>query len=1009
MRFPILLVLFLISKTLVSQTDLFKSYGSEEGLTAKIIYDIEQDQKGQLLFASEEGIFKFNGYNFTSIEVPNLKERSFVNCLYRSNEFLFFGTNHGELSKSKNGVEFEKIALPSEFNSQIVSFIENEDLWVFSKSSGCAILREDTVLSYALQDQIPLINDAIGISKNVFLLGTNSGLLLIELGKDGQFASRNICQEINSKVTSFAELKEKIWVGTADQSGYFIQRESFEVINSFSSLENFNCSQAIVTENNALWLSSFNKGIARIEGNVVRFIDSSSLLGKKFSSIYQDNTNNIWLGSLESGLYRKIKSPFYQNQDLSEQRDLINYISSSQGKIYQFNDHVESEILSLPGEGVQALASFEEEIIYANESGQIGVITENDLSYILDDSFLFSSVNHIQVDQNFIHISTSANGFIIYDRTNSSIQQFNTQNGLTHNEVSFSFKDSKGIIWLAMSGAVLNAIDGNEIIIFDHKKGLYPYDFTEILEDEQGKIWIASDGAGLYSYENEEFKNYNSTNGLHSNYLNSILCDKKGRIWCSGGKDLSIYESKEERFYTLSTKSSHYDFSINKNGIKLIEDSIHLLTTEGLYLYNPENTIQKEANSPLMFERISINDSVYSLKEDISLPYGKYSLLAEFQKVDFQSQNEISYRFYLDGQEEGYGPEFKDPSCYYPGLLPGRQTLNVISRNSDGTWDKKAQQLNIFIDKPFYQKSGFYLLCLAGLFAGFLLFVFVREKRNKRIQEYLNTELDLRTAEVKEQRNELMVKNKEIEDSILYAETIQKAMLPNKKWLESNCGDHFIYYKPRDIVSGDFYWFSDLGDYFLFAGADCTGHGVPGSMTSMICISELNKAVQVKKLTNPGEILSDVDISVKKALQQNTEFSSMDGMDIGLCLLQKSKRKLHFAGAGRPLYLLQNDELREIRGSRNHIGGDGSEKKDFEVHSFDLNSGNRVYLSSDGYVDQFGGPKGKKFMRKQFRELILKHQNTPLNQQKNVFSKELENWKGKLEQVDDILVLALEF
>jgi len=234
-------------------------------------------------------------------------------------------------------------------------------------------------------------------------------------------------------------------------------------------------------------------------------------------------------------------------------------------------------------------------------------------------------------------------------------------------------------------------------------------------------------------------------------------------------------------------------------------------------------------------------------------------------------------------------------------------------------------------------------------------------------------------------------------------------MLPNPKLLTENTKDHFILFKPRDIVSGDFYWFTETKEHFIFSGADCTGHGVPGSMMSMICISELNKTIQIHKEVNPAEILKRVDHGVKIALHQNTDMQANDGMDIGLCVLEKKEKRILFSGAGRPCYFIQNDELNVIKGSRNHIGGAQEEEKSFEVHEIDVSNKTKIYLSSDGFADQFGGPKGKKYMRKQFREMLSSEHAKSMSDQRDSLNQSFQNWKGDLEQVDDVLVMGLEF
>jgi PAS domain S-box-containing protein len=255
---------------------------------------------------------------------------------------------------------------------------------------------------------------------------------------------------------------------------------------------------------------------------------------------------------------------------------------------------------------------------------------------------------------------------------------------------------------------------------------------------------------------------------------------------------------------------------------------------------------------------------------------------------------------------------------------------------------------------------------------------------------------------------EIEKKNKAIRDSINYAKRIQHAMLPLREEIKSNLPDSFILFKPKDVVSGDFYWFSALGDDIFIAAADCTGHGVPGALMSMIGNSFLNEIVNEKKILEPAAILDTLRENIIKTLRQRGEESeAKDGMDISLCRISKKTLEMQFAGAFNPLYLIQNGELTEVKGDRFPIGyTKGKEGIRFQNHNFQLKKGDLIYLFTDGYADQFGGPKEKKFMYKHFKETLLSIREKPMAGQKEVLDNAIEDWKGPLEQIDDILVIG---
>jgi serine phosphatase RsbU (regulator of sigma subunit) len=285
-------------------------------------------------------------------------------------------------------------------------------------------------------------------------------------------------------------------------------------------------------------------------------------------------------------------------------------------------------------------------------------------------------------------------------------------------------------------------------------------------------------------------------------------------------------------------------------------------------------------------------------------------------------------------------------------------------------------------------------------------------KENEQLQTKVNRELEEkvreRTSEIESQKLLIEEKNKDILDSILYARRIQQAILPDDHYLEKILKDHFVLYKPKDIVSGDFYWAEDKKDSSLFAAVDCTGHGVPGAFVSMLGYNGLNQAVNEKGLTDPGAILSELDGYMHQALKHSMHHTNVkDGMDISLCRIDWSKRKLYFAGAVNPAYIVRNGEIIILKGDRFPIGGELEETKSFTTQQFDLQDGDAVYIFSDGYADQFGGEKGKKFMSKQFKDLLLRMNREQMKQQAQMLDDTLSKWRGELEQVDDVLVIGV--
>lgn len=262
---------------------------------------------------------------------------------------------------------------------------------------------------------------------------------------------------------------------------------------------------------------------------------------------------------------------------------------------------------------------------------------------------------------------------------------------------------------------------------------------------------------------------------------------------------------------------------------------------------------------------------------------------------------------------------------------------------------------------------------------------------------------------------ELMIqdKNQKITESINYALRIQQAILPNTKIIQKTFRQSFMFYKPKDVVSGDFPWFYEKGEDAYIAVIDCTGHGVPGAMLSLIGYFLTNQILGQIEHYNPGEILDQLHASVQRTLKQDQEgANARDGMDVALCKVNHRKKILEYAGAHRPLYYLHNGELQEFKGTKSAIGGipkEGREEPKFENNLIHFEEGDSVFFFSDGLPDQFGGPEGKKYSPKRIREIIVQNQQLTMAQLNNFFQNDYRNWLGEGKQIDDVLLIGIKF
>ncbi|MGM0579227.1 MAG: tetratricopeptide repeat protein [Bacteroidota bacterium] len=319
------------------------------------------------------------------------------------------------------------------------------------------------------------------------------------------------------------------------------------------------------------------------------------------------------------------------------------------------------------------------------------------------------------------------------------------------------------------------------------------------------------------------------------------------------------------------------------------------------------------------------------------------------------------------------------------------------------------------------QRSFFIIALSAGLVLLIILILILynRNKLKNRANQALNEqniaiqeqkeEIEYQKEELAEKSNSLADKNHQITDSITYAKQIQDSLLPQLPTIKEVLPDSFIFFKPRDIVSGDFYWFTQIEDKIAIALVDCTGHGVPGAFMTVLANSLLNQIVIETGITSPDLIVSLLDQKIQQNLhQQQLENANTDGLDISLVMLDKKRKKLEYTGAKIPLYIFQNGEIEVIKPDRFSVGSTQQENKVFSKKEVDYEAGNIIYLSSDGYQDQFGGPKNKKFMKKNFRNLLQSVGELSMSEQKNHIEESFIQWRGSKPQTDDILVIGFK-
>jgi serine phosphatase RsbU (regulator of sigma subunit) len=439
------------------------------------------------------------------------------------------------------------------------------------------------------------------------------------------------------------------------------------------------------------------------------------------------------------------------------------------------------------------------------------------------------------------------------------------------------------------------------------------------------------------------------------------------------------------------------------------DGKIFVGTTEGLILYD----LQKEKKSTLgpfnNINSIEINDVAYPYQQSFVLPYSKYKIKVYFSGINYSGPDKVYYSTFLENFDLDWSKMNTSREVLY-SLSDGKYKFNFISVNDDGFSQGTPASFSVIIKKPFYRTWWAILSEIAVLSGIVVLIIRERDKAQKKIQEYLEKELDARTSVVMKQKGEIELQNIEITDSINYAKRIQTSILPDINKLKETFKDAFIMFHPRDIVSGDFYWFDKLEeDKFILVCADSTGHGVPGAFMSMIGSTLLQDIVTRKRISKPSEILSLLDKQIFSTLNQNVELGvSNDGMDMVVCEFSISTRHIRFASAMRPVILVLDGEPFYIKGNRSSVGGESVIEKFFDDQEYYLKEGDTIYLFSDGLPDQFGGTDGKKMKIARLKRMIEQISKLPMEDQKKAMTKFYFDWKGSYDQVDDVLLMGVK-
>lgn len=555
-----------------------------------------------------------------------------------------------------------------------------------------------------------------------------------------------------------------------------------------------------------------------------------------------------------------------------------------------------------------------------------------------------------------------------------------------------------------------------------------PY-VTHLTEDADGTLWMTTKGAGLCRFDpqRETFTHILEKDGLPHNNCYALFPDATGVLWLSSDAGIARFEPQRRHFRTYTTTDGLQGREFNRfaafqNG----RGEIFFGGTNGLNIFHPADLTDNIPPPLVAITNLKVNGTARLAREGMffSLSHEETSLDIGYAGLDFNAPGDTRYRYWLEGFDATWRDVGARREANYTNLPPGQYRFWVMAANHDGVWSTGKLLLRIVIQPPWWRTWPAYVgFALVG---GLVLYGGVRLRLRQLVarNRLLEAKVSERTQEVRRKNEELIGRNIEIAartreaeeqrrnmvESLTYARMIQQATLPTEPEVSHALGEHFILWKPKDIVSGDFYWVCRRDGIVILVVADCTGHGVPGAFMSMIGNDLLGQIALEQSRLEPARILLKLHHGIRRALKQQDETQLPDGMDAAVCRFDQRAQTVTFAGARRPLYLVADGILTEIKGDRYTLGGGGRERQPrvFTNHEVVVTPGATLYLTTDGFADQ-PDEQGKKFGTQRLKNLLLQVAPLPLDQQQTRLEMALFAHMGGELQRDDITVVGVRW
>jgi ligand-binding sensor domain-containing protein/serine phosphatase RsbU (regulator of sigma subunit) len=915
------------------------------------LYTLEEDHNNMIWIGSSNGLFCFDKSSSKFMEIEySIPEYSVTSILTDDEGIQWLGTDRGliKIIKSKGIIKKYYNELNTD-NPEIINSI------------NCLSYRDD----------------------NTLMMGTELGLYIFNINEE-KYNPVNYPFYATEKLNYYPvrcmhnDLTELLWIGTS--YGLFRINKNPPVFNNYridklTGVKGKSIRSIYMDRKGKLWLGTQNYGlniINKTSGEIINYSKYNSnrerrISSNKVSVIFEDSKGNIYLGTGKGVMLYGRENENFEN--LSEKITPCSCDTFMNSEVYDILEDSLEILWFATSSGLYSLKAARQKPLHHHKLG------EKRETGILIPVFALETA-----DNNHLWIGTG-NGLILYNTETGNPEKYtsgpaNQELRLTSNSVFSLYKDLNNILWVGTEGGLTMIIQPSLTIKnFNIKIGPSKRFIYSIVEDNRNNLWLATDkGIIKFNKNDENLRLYDEPEGLIvSEFIErSYFKTAYGEIFLGG----------------IQGFCSFYPDSLIMN----------------LHVPMIEITKIKYINSNLIY-------SIYKENFDsVMLPKCNYFTI-EFSALDFVApfKNKYMYTLHKIGSKPDWIECGNMNYVSFSDVTPGTYIFQVRGTNDDLVWNNEGKSIKIFIEGSVWRSRKAVIIYIIAVTLIIMMLIIYRKLRIKRIMN-ISQEKENIAKQILEQKEELIAKNKNIMDSIKYAKRIQSALMPPEASFKSIFPDSFILHIPKDIVSGDFYWFSKIGDKAFIAVVDCTGHGVPGAFMSIIGIELFRNITNIEGIKQPGQILMTLNRDFQKIFHDKDIISFRDGMDLAFCAFDNKKMILEYAGAFNPIYIIRKKNIYEYRGDRFSVGldkPDENKKNIFKNNVIPMQEGDSIYIFSDGYADQFGGPDGKKYKYRRFQHLLLAINQLPMEKQHELLEKSIMRWKGDLDQVDDILVIGI--